>query len=85
MYRCKSESFKGDKKFGFVVDLKISRVLHSCISYNIYKKDINIDYKINYLINGHHINIAVDYMENKKINSDSIIKIIRYLEIRSNK
>ncbi len=36
MYRCMSESELGDKKCGFVIDLKISRVLHSLISYNIY-------------------------------------------------
>ena len=36
MYRCMSESDSGDKKCGFVIDLKISRVLHSLISYNIY-------------------------------------------------
>lgn len=73
MYRCMSESMNGDKKFGFVVDLNISRVIHSCISYHIYKKDMNIEDKIDYLIKGHLINIDADLFDNKKIDSDKII------------
>lgn len=73
MYRCMSESMDGTKKFGFVVDLNISRVIHSCISYNIYKKDMNIDDKINYLVKGHLINIDADLLDNKKIDSDKIV------------
>ena len=73
MYRCMSESMNGDKKFGFVVDLNISRVIHSCISYNIYKKDMNIEDKIDYLIKGHLINIDADLFDNKEIDSTKIV------------
>lgn len=73
MYRCMSESIDGNKKFGFVVDLNISRVIHSCISYNIYKKDMNIENKIDYLVKGHLINIDTDLFDNKNIDSNKIV------------
>ena len=44
MYRCMSE--RVNKKFGFVVDFNISRVLNTCINYNIYKNDKTIEDKI---------------------------------------
>jgi hypothetical protein len=72
MYRCMSEG--ENKKIGFVVDLNISRVLNTCVNYTVYKNEKNIDDKIKYLIKNHLINIDVDMMENKKINSDMIIK-----------
>ena len=72
MYRCMTEG--ENKKIGFVVDLNISRVLNTCINYTIYKNERNIDDKIKYLIHNHLINIDVDIMDNKKINSDVIIK-----------
>ena len=71
MYRCMTE---GDqKKFGFVVDLSISRVLNTCINYTIYKNDKSAEDKIKYLIENHLINIDVDMMEQKKLNSDAIV------------
>ena len=73
MYRCMSESNKKDKKYGFVVDLNISRVIHTCITYNIYKKDMNIENKIKYLIENHLINIDADYLDNKKIDVNKIV------------
>jgi hypothetical protein len=72
MYRCMTEG--DNKKMGFVVDLNISRVLHTCINYTVYKNDLNIEDKIKYLINNHLINIDVDMMEHNKINSDGIVK-----------
>ena len=72
MYRCMTEG--EDKKMGFVVDLNISRVLNTCVNYTVYKNEKSIDDKMKYLIKNHLINIDVDMMENKKINSDIIIK-----------
>jgi hypothetical protein len=72
MYRCMTEG--DDKKIGFVVDLNISRVLNTCVNYTIYKKELNIEDKIKYLINNNLINIDIDMLFNKKINSDLIIK-----------
>ena len=72
MYRCMTEGI--NKKIGFVVDLNISRVLNTCVNYTIYKNEKSIDDKMKYLIQNHLINIDVDMMENKKINSDVIIK-----------
>jgi len=72
MYRCMTEGY--NKKIGFVVDLNISRVLNTCVNYTIYKNEKSIDDKMNYLIKNHLINIDVDIMENKKINSDIIVK-----------
>jgi hypothetical protein len=71
MYRCMTEG--ENKKIGFVVDLNISRVLNTCINYTVHKNEKNINDKIKYLINNHLINIDVDMMLNKKINSDAII------------
>jgi len=73
MYRSMTESNKQNKKCGFVIDMKISRVLHACISYNIHKKMHNTEEKIKYLIENHLINIDSDYLISNKINSDKII------------
>jgi hypothetical protein len=72
MYRCMTEG--DNKKIGFVVDLNISRVLYTCVNYTVYKNEKSIDDKMKYLINNSLINIDVDMMLNKKINSDMIVK-----------
>jgi len=72
MYRCMTEG--DNKKMGFVVDLNISRVLHTCINYTVYNNDLSVEDKIKYLINNHLINIDVDMMNHKKISSDAIVK-----------
>ncbi len=72
MYRCMTEG--KNKKMGFVVDLNISRVLYTCVNYTIYKNSQSIEDKIKYLIENHLINIDIDMMENKKLDSDSIVK-----------
>ena len=72
MYRCMTEG--DNKKIGFVVDLNISRVLNTCVNYTIYKNENSIDDKIKYLIKNHLINIDIDMMENKQIDSDVIVK-----------
>jgi hypothetical protein len=72
MYRCMTEG--ENKKIGFVIDLNISRVLNTCVNYTVYKNEKSIDDKMKYLIYNHLINIDVDIMENKKINSDMIVK-----------
>lgn len=71
MYRCMTEG--SQKKFGFVVDLNISRVLNTCVNYTIYKNDKSTEDKIKYLIENHLINIDVDMMEQKKLNSVAIV------------
>ena len=72
MYRCMTEGM--NKKIGFVVDLNISRVLNTCVSYTIYKNEKSIDDKLNYLIKNHLINIDVDMILNKNINADILVK-----------
>ena len=79
MYRCMTESNSDedgdeDKKFGFVVDLNINRVLHTCINYSIFNNKNNINDKLEYLINYHLINIDIDIMENKKLDSVALVK-----------
>lgn len=71
MYRCMTEG--ENKKMGFVVDLNINRVLHTCIQYNIFKKDMSVEDKVEYMIKNHLINIDVDLFDNKKIDSDYVI------------
>ena len=72
MYRCMTEG--ENKKMAFVVDLNISRVLYTCVNYTIYKNSQSIEDKIKYLIENHLINIDTDMMENKKLDSDKIVK-----------
>jgi hypothetical protein len=71
MYRCMTEG--KHKKFGFVVDLSISRVINTCVNYTIHNNDKNTEDKIKYLIENHLINIDVDMMEQKKLNSDALV------------
>lgn len=71
MYRCMTEG--SNKNIGFVVDLNIGRVLNTCVNYTIYKNDKSVEDKIKYLIENHLINIDVDMMEQKKLNSDAIV------------
>jgi len=72
MYRCMTEG--QNKKMGFVVDLNISRVLQTCINYTVYKNSKNVEDKIKYLVENHLINIDIDMMQSKKLNSDGIVK-----------
>ena len=74
MYRCMTEG--QNKKYGYVVDLNISRVLQTCINYTVHKSDNNLEDKIKYLISNNLINIDIDMMLNKELNSDIIIKKI---------
>ena len=86
MYRCMTEtkgkdeySYKindGVKKIGFVVDLNISRVLNTMLDYNVYKKDLNIEQKIEYLVENNLINIDSDLFENKTNKSKLIEKLL---------
>jgi hypothetical protein len=71
MYRCMTEGEY--KKMGFVIDLNISRVLQTCINYTVYKNSKSVEDKIKYLIENHLINIDIDIMHSKKLNSDVII------------
>lgn len=71
MYRCMTEG--KDKKYGFVVDLNISRVLNTCINYSIYKKDLSIEDKMKYMVDYHLMNIDLDMWENKKLDSDYLV------------
>ena len=72
MYRCMTEG--QNKKMGFVVDLNISRVLQTCINYTVYKNSKSVEDKIKYLVENHLINIDIDMMQSKKLNSDGIVK-----------
>jgi hypothetical protein len=72
MYRCMTEG--ENKKYGFVVDLNVSRILNTFVSYNIHKRELSTDEKVKYLIEKHLINIDVDMMENKNLNVDDIVK-----------
>lgn len=74
MYRCMTEDKNGEKKFGFVIDLNMSRVLNTCIQYSTTKNDSNPEEKIRYLIENHLINIDVDMMYLKKLDTYRIVK-----------
>jgi hypothetical protein len=85
MYRCMTETINssdnalinnGVKKFGFVVDLNISRVLNTMLDYNVYKKDLNIEQKIEYLVENNLINIDSDLFQNKENKTKLIEKLL---------
>lgn len=85
MYRCMTETINssdnalinnGIKKLGFVVDLNISRVLNTMLDYNIYKKDLNIEQKIEYLAENNLINIDSDLFQNKENKTKLIEKLL---------
>jgi hypothetical protein len=71
MYRCMTED--NDKKIGFVVDLNINRILNTCINYSIYKNDKSLKDKLHYIISNNLINIDVDIMHNKKIDTNYLV------------
>ncbi len=85
MYRCMTESMNnsdndkinnGIKKMGFVVDLNISRVLNTCLDYNVYKKDLNVEQKITYLVENNLINIDSDLFQGKENKTKLIEKLL---------
>ena len=77
MYRCMTEA--PDKKCGFVVDLNINRVLNTIMDYSLYKKDLNTENKIKYIVENNLINIDSDYFLNKKVSHEEIVN--KLLEI----
>ena len=70
MYRCMSEG--ENKKYGYIIDLNISRVLNTCVNYTIYN-NASVEDKLTYLIKNHLINIDLDMIYNKNINIDKVI------------
>lgn len=85
MYRSMTESINnpendkinsGIKKIGFVVDLNISRVLNTCLDYNVHKKDLNVEQKITYFVENNLINIDSDLFQNKENKTKLVEKLI---------
>jgi hypothetical protein len=66
----------GRKKMGFVVDLNISRVLNTLLDYNVYKKDMNVEQKITYLVENNLINIDSDLFDNKENKTNLIERLL---------
>ena len=62
-----------NKKCGFVVDLNINRVLNTIMDYSLYKKDLNTENKIKYIVENNLINIDSDYFLNKNVSHEEII------------
>jgi hypothetical protein len=64
------------KKYGFIIDLNINRILYTFVNYSLSNNELNrnIDIKIRYLIENNLINIDADMMEYKQINADTIIR-----------
>lgn len=61
---------------GFVVDLNISRVLNTCLDYNVYKKDLNIEQKFTYLVENNLINIDNDLFQGKENKTKLVEKLL---------
>ena len=74
MYRCMTEA--DNKYYGYVVDLNVSRVINTCLNYNIHNKSLTIEDKIKYLIENHLINIDVDYFINKEVDTMKLVERI---------
>lgn len=76
MYRCMSETLDGSKKIGFVVDLNISRVLHTFLEYNVNDRDLTVEQKFEYIIENNLINIDNDLLDNKENKSKIVEKLV---------
>jgi len=57
-------------------DLHISRVLNTCLDYNVYKKDLNVEQKISYLVENNLINIDSDLFQGKGNNTKLVEKLL---------
>jgi len=86
MHRCMTESFhndendkinKGQKKKGFVVDFNISRVLNTCLDYNVHKKDLNVEQTITYVLENHLMNIDRDLLQSKENKTKLVQKLVQ--------
>jgi hypothetical protein len=72
MFRCMTEDV--DKKYGFIVDLNIHRVLNTFVNYNIKNsKNKDITTQFRYIIENKLINIDRDLMNNKDVTLEIII------------
>ncbi len=85
MYRCMTESIystendkinNGIKNIGFVVDLNISRVLNTLLDYNVYKKDLNVEQKLSYIVENNLINIDCDLFQGKDNKTKLVDKLL---------
>ena len=85
MYRCMTETINdndndkinsGMKKVGFVVDFNISRVLNTCLDYNVYKKDLNVEQKLSYLLEYNLINIDSDLFQGRENKTKLVEKLL---------
>jgi len=88
MYRCMTESTcssdgtvhsqinTGQKKMGIVVDMNLSRVLNTCLEYNIHKKDLNTEQKLTYLVENNLINIDSDLFKGKENRTKLVEKLL---------
>lgn len=85
MFRCMTESINNHendkinmkpKKMGFIVDMNISRVLNTCLDYNVRKKDLNLEQKLSYLVENNLINIDSDLFESKENKTELVNKLL---------
>ena len=74
MYRCMTEA--DQKKYGFVVDMNISRVLNTVLDYNVHKETSSIENKIEYIIQNDLIHIDEDLFNNKENKSNLVERLI---------
>jgi hypothetical protein len=86
MYRCMTESINnaendkinsGPKKIGFVVDLNISRVLNTMLDYKVYRKDLNVEQKLTYVVENNLINIDSDLFQGRENKTELVGKLMR--------
>jgi hypothetical protein len=86
MYRCMTESIsnaendkinRGVKKMGFVVDLNLSRVLNTCMEYQVHAKDLTLEQKMTYLVDYHLINIDSDLFQGKENQSALVERLLQ--------
>ena len=77
MYRCMSETSDGSKKFGYVIDFNINRVLHTFIDYPIIESNLITHKKIEYMIENNLINLDDDIFESKENKGELIDKLLK--------
>jgi len=75
MMRCFTESMDGLKKFGFVVDMKLNRIIESIIQYNTPHKFNTSKEKITYVIEHNLISINPDVVVTKENKTQLVSKL----------
>lgn len=86
LYRCMTESKEGTKKFGYVIDLELSRTMDTLLYYVTEENISNgsVKKQIEYVIENNLINIDTDMLSTKITKNDIINKLVEIWNANAN-